>query len=101
MLDDYGLIDALEWQGNQFTENTGIPIFFFHSNETVLKVEEPVATCIFRVFQESLTNITRYAEAKRVFSSLNTEDDRLILEIEDDGKVFIRICLTANNHLVS
>jgi len=87
VLDDYGLIDALEWQGNQFTENTGIPIFF-HSNETVLKVEEPVATCMFRVFQESLTNITRYAEAKRVFSSLNTEDDRLILEIEDDGKGF-------------
>ncbi|MEQ1799549.1 MAG: PAS domain S-box protein, partial [Lacibacter sp.] len=87
VLDDYGLIDALEWQGNQFTENTGIPLFF-KSNETVLKVEEPVATCIFRVFQESLTNITRYAEAKRVSSSLYTEDDRLILEIEDDGKGF-------------
>lgn len=87
VLDDYGLIDALEWQGNQFTENTGIPIFF-HSNETVLKVEELVATCIFRVFQESLTNITRYAEAKRVSSFLYIEEDRLILEIEDDGKGF-------------
>ncbi len=87
VLDDYGLIDALEWQANQFTENTGIPIQF-SSNETILKVEEPVATCIFRVFQESLTNITRYAGAKKVSSSLYTEDDRLILEIEDDGKGF-------------
>ncbi|MBK8090114.1 MAG: hypothetical protein IPK31_20565 [Chitinophagaceae bacterium] len=63
VLDDYGLIDALEWQETSLLKNTGIPIFF-HSNETVLKVEEPLATCMFRVFQESLTNITRYAEAK-------------------------------------
>ncbi len=84
VLDDYGLIDALEWQGNQFTENTGIPLQF-SSNETILKVEEPVATCLFRVFQESLTNITRYANAKKVTSSLNTEDDLLKLEITDDG----------------
>jgi len=84
VLDDYGLIDALEWQGRQFTINTGIALIF-SSNETVLKVEEPVATCIFRVFQEALTNITRHADAKKVVSSLNSEGELLILEIEDDG----------------
>ncbi len=87
VLDDHGLIDALEWLGRQFTSQTRIPLSF-HSSESDLKLEETVATCIFRVFQEALTNITKYARAGKVVSSLNCTNDKITLEIEDNGKGF-------------
>ena len=87
VLDDHGLVDALEWQGGQFISNTGIPLSF-KSSASNLKVEEVIATCIFRAFQEALTNITKYAKAKKVISSLNCKDDMIILEVEDNGKGF-------------
>ncbi len=87
ILENHGIIDALKWQGRQFTANTGIPLVF-SSSETVLNVEASVGTCLFRVFQESLTNITRHANAKKVISSLHYSDDVIKLEIEDDGKGF-------------
>lgn len=64
-MDDHGLIEAIEWLGNQFTENSGIPVQFQSTNAEI-KLSEPVATCIFRVYQEALTNIMRYAKADKV-----------------------------------
>lgn len=87
VLDDNGLLEALQWQGRQFTESTGIPMHF-SSNQNSIKLPQETATCIFRVYQESLTNIMRYAGAGEVVSSLNTVNDRIILSIEDDGKGF-------------
>ena len=87
VLDSYGLTDALEWQGRQFTEHTGIPLSF-HCSESNLKTDEAVVTCIFRVFQESLTNITKYAKAKKIVSSLTSSSGMLVLEVEDDGLGF-------------
>lgn len=87
ILENHGIIDALKWQARQFIANTGIPLEF-SSSETVLNVDAPIGTCLFRVFQETLTNITRYAEANKVISSLNYSDDIITLEIEDDGKGF-------------
>lgn len=87
ILDDYGLLEALKWQGQQFTKNTGIPITF-KTTETQIKVAEEIATCVFRVFQEALTNITRYANAGKVVISLDIDDDHVLLNIEDDGKGF-------------
>ena len=87
ILDNYGLVEALEWQGLQFTANTGISVLF-SSTEPVIKTEEAIATCIYRAYQEALTNITRYAKAKKVVSSLQYIDEQIILEIKDDGKGF-------------
>lgn len=87
ILDDYGLLEALKWQGQQFTKNTGIPITF-KTTETQIKIAEEVATCVFRVFQEALTNITRYAKAGKVVISLDIDEDNVLLNIEDDGKGF-------------
>lgn len=87
VLDDNGLLEALQWQGRQFSESTGIPMHF-SSNQNSIKLPQETATCIFRVYQESLTNIMRYAGAGEVVSSLNTVNDRIILSIEDDGKGF-------------
>ncbi len=87
ILDNYGLVDALEWQGQQFTATTGIPVFFSNS-ESFLTTGEVIDTCIYRAYQEALTNIARYADAKKVVSSLHFMDDQMVLEIEDDGKGF-------------
>jgi PAS domain S-box-containing protein len=87
ILDDYGLLEAIEWLGTQFTANTGIPVKFT-TTQTKLKIAEPVATCIFRLCQEALTNITRHAQAGKVLISLSINDDTVTVNIEDDGKGF-------------
>ena len=87
MIENYGLIDALEWQGRQFTTNTNIPLAF-NCIETEIKVDDAIATCIYRVFQESLTNITRYANAQHVIAFLNSTRTTIELSIEDDGTGF-------------
>lgn len=87
ILDEYGLLDALEWQGKQFTANTGIPVEI-SANQKEIQLSEDIATCIFRVFQESLTNITRHAHAKKVLASLFVSKDSISVCIEDDGNGF-------------
>ena len=84
ILDDLGLLEAIEWLGKEFTANTGIP-FTFTTAETEIKSSEPVATCIFRVHQEAFTNITRYARANKVSTSLSIIDGSIVVSIEDDG----------------
>lgn len=84
ILDDYGLMDALNWHAKSFTDNTGIPLEIISSKED-FTLPEPVATCIFRIFQESLTNITRYAKAKKVITTLNIHAHNIEVSIEDDG----------------
>jgi PAS domain S-box-containing protein len=87
ILEDNGLLEALEWQGNQFTESTGIPVKFI-TTETVIELPLQIADCIFRVYQESLTNIMRYAQAGKVISSFHIEENKIIFTVEDDGKGF-------------
>lgn len=95
VLDSYGLVDALEWQGKQFTLNTGIPLLF-SSNKAGIPTDEAITTCIYRVFQESLTNITKYANAKKVTSSLTYSDEKILLEIKDNGVGFDIMMLKSN-----
>ena len=84
ILDEYGMLDTLDWLANQFTANTGIPVEISCSRKEI-KLPENVATCIFRVFQESLTNITRYANAKNVISLISLSDTQISVTISDDG----------------
>ncbi len=87
ILDNYGLVEALEWQGRQFTATTDIPLIF-QCTEKHIKPDEPVATSIFRIYQEALTNISKYAHANRVTSSLTCTDNSIILKVEDNGVGF-------------
>ncbi len=87
-LDDNGLLETMQWQGSQFTQSTGIPVQF-SSSETVIRLPEEIAICIFRVYQESLTNIAKYADASEVVISLNMQKDNIILSVEDNGKGFV------------
>ena len=87
ILDDNGLLEALEWLGNQFTANTGVPLHFT-TTENVFKSSAAVVTCIFRVYQEALTNIKRYANATKVLTSLHIENGIICVQIEDNGNGF-------------
>jgi PAS domain S-box-containing protein len=85
-LDDLGLPAALEAQAQEFESRTGI-----HCSVTLpqhLTLDTDRSTAIFRIFQESLTNVARHAHASRVEARLHREDDRIVFEIFDNGTGF-------------
>lgn len=87
IIDDLGLIAALEWQAEDFEKRTEITTKFY-SNVSDLKIPSTHSIGLFRIFQESLTNVARHAEAKEVVAELNKENGFLILTITDNGKGF-------------
>jgi PAS domain S-box-containing protein len=87
ILDDLGLIEALKWLVRDFQKRTGIGVEF-DCPEGSMKLDPAVTTGLFRIFQETLTNIARHAEATAVSARLYVEDDRLILTIMDNGRGF-------------
>jgi signal transduction histidine kinase len=84
ILDDLGLAAAIEWQVDEFTKRTGIACEL-RSTLGDLVLERELATAVFRIFQEALTNIARHAQATAVRVALELERGRLELRIEDDG----------------
>lgn len=84
ILDEHGLPEALAWLSRRFTENTGI-LAIFTSDIPRLKLSEPINTCVYRIYQEALTNITRYAQASKVTATLTLNNEQLHFEVEDDG----------------
>ena len=87
VVDNGGLIAALERQNRQFMMTTGTAIEFTVT-PSKLNLKQEIANCIFRVYQESLTNIVRYAAATKVATSLKVSNDTIELIIEDNGKGF-------------
>jgi PAS domain S-box-containing protein len=87
ILDDLGLVPALEWQSKEFEERSGIKVSF-KSNISEIALSTPAATGLFRIFQESLTNVGRHAQATNVNAELILKNDLLTLTIADDGKGF-------------
>ena len=55
----------------------------FATKEAEIKLSEITAICIFRVYQEAFTNITRYAVAKKISTSLSVIDDNIVVTIEE------------------
>ena len=86
LLDDLGLLAALEWLIDQFIERNNIQCEADLSIPDALP--EAHATAIFRIVQECLTNITRYAEASRVSVQVKFDASNLSLLVEDDGRGF-------------
>ncbi|MGD0938716.1 MAG: PAS domain S-box protein [Terracidiphilus sp.] len=87
ILDDMGLAAAIEWQANEFSSRTGVPCQLTLP-PVALVLDSDRATAIFRIFQESLTNVARHAEARSVKTSLQMENEDLVLVVADDGKGF-------------
>jgi PAS domain S-box-containing protein len=86
-LDDLGLPAALEAQAQEFEGRTSIPCSVILPPEP-LKLDTDRSTAIFRIFQESLTNVARHAHATRVEARLRREDDRIIFQVFDNGTGF-------------
>ncbi|MGD9075576.1 MAG: PAS domain S-box protein [Desulfobacteraceae bacterium] len=85
LLDDLGLVAAIEWQAQEFQERTKIRCkLALHADDIVLNRE--LSTTCFRIFQEALTNVARHADATRVMVTLKRNADRLSLEVIDNGK---------------
>ena len=84
MLDDLGLVPAIEWQVGEFTKRTGIACSLM-SNIEDLDLDRPVATGAFRILQEALTNVARHSQATQVTVRLAIDDGTIQLEVEDNG----------------
>ena len=84
ILDHLGLPAAIAWQCREFQTRSGIP------NQLTSRVEELIldpeqSTAIFRIYQETLTNIVRHAQATRVETLLERQGDHIVLQIRDNG----------------
>lgn len=85
ILDDLGLEAALEWLVQEFSERTGLRCELKIESEE-LHLPMALSTTLFRICQESLTNVMRHAQAQQIALSLSREGNRLRLHIQDDGK---------------
>jgi signal transduction histidine kinase len=85
ILDDLGLAEAIEWQAEEFQNRTGIACEVQVGCEQIHLTREQ-STAIFRIYQETLTNIARHAEAKTVLVALEVHDRNLTLMVGDDGR---------------
>lgn len=84
---DIGIVSAIEWLCSDFTAHASIPCVL-HTSGGRIDLDEARVTVLFRIVQESLTNVARHADASRVdiYQSLSAGD--LCLEVKDDGKGF-------------
>ena len=87
VLDDFGLVAALERLTEAFAEQTGIRVDF-HSALGEKRLPGEVETALYRVVQESLTNIVKHANARSVSISVARRDSAVAAVIEDDGAGF-------------
>jgi signal transduction histidine kinase len=84
ILDDLGLVAAIEWQVREYGIRTGIECVL-HVDESGISLDGDSSIALFRILQESFTNIIRHAQASRVEIELRREDDNIMMQIKDDG----------------
>ena len=86
-LDDFGSIPALERLTETWTDKTGLTVTLVaHLGDD--EISNDVATALYRIVQESLTNIAKYAGAQRVSILLTRDNQEVVTVIEDDGRGF-------------
>ncbi len=85
ILDDFGLVPALEWQAEEFSKKTGIACRF-RANGRPRDLKPDLSIAVFRIFQETLTNVARHSGATRVEASLKQDAGGLVLKIRDNGR---------------
>ena len=85
LLDDFGLSAAIEWEGGEFSKRTEIQCEILSDPEDMVLPQGP-STAIFRIFQETLTNITRHANATKVQVTLKKNADGVEMCVSDNGK---------------
>ncbi|MBT9505126.1 response regulator [Rhodoferax sp.] len=84
---DMGFLAAIEWLCAEFSERTGVPCLI-NTTEHGVELDEARAVVVFRIVQESLTNIARYANASQVNVHIARSSDALCVEVADNGQGF-------------
>lgn len=84
ILDDLGLVAALEWQTEDFQKRFNITSSFF-CNQSNIELNENIATSIFRIYQESLTNVLRHSKATKLNTHMEFDGKNIMLKIVDNG----------------
>jgi signal transduction histidine kinase len=87
MLDDLGLIIALDWHLKRYSKQTGIQVEFKRSTLSE-RLPPQLETVVFRIVQEALTNVARHAQVKHATVRLFKDEDRVRIQIEDQGMGF-------------
>jgi PAS domain S-box-containing protein len=87
MLDDLGLTAACEWLVQSFTGRTGIPCELTLGTGE-LDLPDPYSTTVFRVLQETLTNVAKHAQPGRVEVNIERTEHEIVLTVQDDGRGF-------------
>jgi signal transduction histidine kinase len=87
MLDDLGLVDALEWLVQQHSKSCGWKVQL-DLDDGCPRLQPDIETACFRIVQESLANAARHARASRLALKMRVHEGRLELTIEDDGTGF-------------
>ncbi len=87
MLDDYGLLSALQWYGNEFSVRTGIDVKV-HGDENMKRLPPSAEIALFRIAQEALNNIVKHAHANIVDVALQHEGGQCVMSLADDGVGF-------------
>src|SRR5580658_4491054 len=86
MLDDFGLLPALEWQAREIGKRTGLRVQV--TSEMSGELPEEHKTCVYRVVQEALNNCAQHAQANAVQVCVRHLDGQIIVTIQDDGSGF-------------
>ena len=87
ILDEQGLVPAMQWYAQSFSERTGIVATVYELSATT-SLTRPQEVYLFRTFKELLNNVWKHAEANEVVATVAGKDGRLRLVVDDDGKGF-------------
>ena len=87
VLDDLGLVPAIEWLAQNFTQRFGVPCALDVDED--MELHEPYATAVFRMVQESLANVAKHANASHVQVSVARAEGQVTLRVADDGAGFV------------
>lgn len=87
MLDDLGLVPAIEWLVQNFGQRTGVACTLDVDED--VELHEPYATAVFRIVQESLANVAKHAAASEVWISIDRVPGSVVLQVRDNGRGFL------------
>ena len=87
MLDDLGLVAALEWQGREVSRRSEMEVEV-HSENVSDSLPEEYRICVYRLVQEALNNAVRHSGAKNAKVNVSQTPRSLILRVSDDGRGF-------------
>lgn len=87
MLDDLGLVPAVQWQARETSRRTGM-LVHVAADDLADELPDGHRTCVYRVVQEALTNSAKHSAARQVWITLRAEAGEIRLSVKDDGRGF-------------